>query len=309
MHNDFVNAYKQHLAARKHQLTDEQAREYERFALSNRDRARDFIRQIKLDLSFDFVGKKVLDIGCAYGGFVIESALLGADAHGIEILPDLIELARVNASNEAGNITLHHGNVLNEEIFRGVKFDLIIINDVFEHIFDIELFFHRIAELSSESAVCFFAIPNGESYHSILREGHKFIFGLSLVEPGLWGSVVGDFNIYYRPIDIYRHYFQEAQYQEPYFKVANADVDGVIDRVREKHSEIEKILSGNSLQKEHISAHARQKFELLRQKFERDILRLSKAEICLKYEEYFWLGYASRIPIENAVQMHAFRRS
>jgi 2-polyprenyl-3-methyl-5-hydroxy-6-metoxy-1,4-benzoquinol methylase len=299
MHDDFKAAYESYLESVREKLSDEQIEQYKRFALSNRQRADDFISQLKSDTGSDLVGSHVLDIGSAYGGFVIQCAKEGAIANGVEVLPHLHALAQENARNESGRIELQCGNILDRGLLAGKKFELLIVNDVFEHIFDIELFFDRIAELSEKKATVYFAIPNGESYHSINREGHKFIFALSLLEPGCWGSVVGDFNIYYRPLDLYRYYFQRAGFKYVYVKVDPAEVDGAPERVQAKLDEIERSLEKEPFERPGLNDHVEKRFDLLRQKFDHDLKRGNRLAIYLKYEQYFWIGYGSRRKIRS----------
>lgn len=252
-------------------LTTEQVTAYKQFAYTNRSRGRDFISQIRGELSLDLQGKWILDIGCAYGGFVIEAAKEGAYACGIEILNDLFGLAEVNIENEEGVIDIRLGNILDDKLVFEQKFDLIIINDVFEHIFDIELLFQRIEQLSSEDTVVYFSIPNGDSYHSISKEGHRFMFGLSLLEPGYWGALVGEFNIYYRPIDIYRYYFCKAGFKYLYVHCENSKHPGAADRIKNKLEEFDEKLDNNFFANSTINAHARERLRLLKQKLQRDL--------------------------------------
>lgn len=244
-------------------------------------------------------GRKVIDIGSAYGGFVIQCAKEGAIAQGIEIEPNLHELALENAKREEGHIALERGNVLDRSVLPGEKFDLLIINDVFEHVFDVESFFGRIAALSDKKATVYFAIPNGESYHSINREGHKFLFALTLLEPGSWGSVVGDFNIYYRPLDLYRYYFYKAGYRYLYVKVDFAEAEKARARVSAKFAEIAEKLEQDPFDNPVLNARAREKFELLRQKLDHDLKRDDPMIVHLKYEQYFWIGYGSKRKIRS----------
>ena len=67
------------------------------FALSNRKRGRKVIDRVVKVTGMDLRGKRVLDVGSAYGGFVIEAAASGADAWGVEISGRLHEYGRLNA--------------------------------------------------------------------------------------------------------------------------------------------------------------------------------------------------------------------
>ena len=50
---------------------------------------------------FSMTGLKILDVGCAYGGFSIEAARKGACCYGVEISNALYELATLNNKGEA----------------------------------------------------------------------------------------------------------------------------------------------------------------------------------------------------------------
>jgi 2-polyprenyl-3-methyl-5-hydroxy-6-metoxy-1,4-benzoquinol methylase len=72
-------------------------------------------------------GEKMLDIGCGSGLSLLEVQALGVDAWGIEADP--------NAQRFAGQLGLriHQGN-LRDNPFSGTSFDLIVLNQVIEHI-------------------------------------------------------------------------------------------------------------------------------------------------------------------------------
>jgi len=299
MIEDFNEACRRYFDSCADTLSGEQMKQNLRFAMSNRQRGEDFIQTLKGDTGFDMDGAGVLDVGSAYGGFVIQCAKHGAHASGVEIVKKFHELALINAQGEPGSINLVHGNILDNSILRGKTFDALIFNDVFEHIFDVEHLFHRIDALSKLNSIVYFAIPNGESYHSILKEGHKFIFGLTLLEPGNWGSVVGNFNIYYRPLDLYRYYFGKAGFNHVYLMVNPDEVKEAPDRVKMKYKEIENLLQDDSFENPGLNNQARIKFQLLKQKLDRDLSRSNPLILHLKYEQYFWIGYGSRKKINS----------
>ena len=157
METDFKRAWDAYFVPRKPTLSEEQANAYEKFALCNRKRAQKFIELVQTHLRLNLIGKRVLDIGSAYGGFVICAGRMGAEAYGIEISEDLHKLAEANALNEPGYIKLINADVLDKSVleFTGSRpFDLIIINDVFEHIYDSTALFKRISEFSGCYIFC-----------------------------------------------------------------------------------------------------------------------------------------------------------
>lgn len=301
MESDFHTAWEKYFSSRKPSLTDDQIAAYEKFALSNRQRAQNFIDFMHDSIEFDFKDKRILDIGSAYAGFVIMSAKYGAEAHGIEILDHLHQLAIANAKDEDGDITLKHGDVLASELLVG-PFDLIIINDVFEHIFDIDLLFQRINDLSGPETVIFFAIPNGFSYHAINKEGHLFKFGLTLLEPGLWSSYISaPFNIYYRPLEVYRLLFESLGYHL-YLKVDETKESTAKERIINEFALIADKVGEKPFPTEAMNEQAERRLTLI----QREIKRLSDPfHLHVHFEQYFWEGFAVRAetPVKSNLKL------
>lgn len=72
-------------------------------------------------------GMSVLDYGCGTGQSLLELRAMGADAYGIEADANV---ARIAAHHQ---LQIHIGSIF-ETPFPGIKFDLIILNQVLEHI-------------------------------------------------------------------------------------------------------------------------------------------------------------------------------
>jgi SAM-dependent methyltransferase len=72
-------------------------------------------------------GERMLDVGCGAGVSLLEARLRGAQAYGIEADPNVQRIAA-----ELG-LCIHQGS-LHDEPFPGVRFDLIVLNQVIEHI-------------------------------------------------------------------------------------------------------------------------------------------------------------------------------
>lgn len=270
-----------------------------RFARSNRERGHKFLDLLEKATGASVAGKRVLDIGSAYGGFVIEAAKAGAEAYGVEILEYLHKLALENVRDEPIDANFIFGDFLNlntREQLGPSPFDVIILNDVFEHIYDFEHLFRCIKSLCHSETVLYFAIPNGDSHHMIECEGHRQLFGLTLLEPGAWSLVTGTFNIYYRPYVLYQSMFRMIGL--PHIYLAHAGkLDKVIDRTRSRLNEIkEKVLAGPFTSRD-ANAMASRKVRTLIEKFEEDAIRLSAFDIFVKYEDHFWEGFASGRPL------------
>lgn len=302
METDFKNAWETYFAPKRSTLSAAQVTAYEKFALSNRERAKRFIEHVQSRLFLDFKGKRVLDIGSAYGGFVICCAHMGAKAYGIEILDYLHELAKANALNENGHIKLIKKDVLDKSVLNDTDnqpFDLIIINDVFEHIYNSYAFFYRIKEFSGDDTIIYFEIPNGESWQGIEKEGHKFLFGLTLLEPGAWPKELGAFNIYYRPFEYYHLHFNHIGFPHLYLMVDKNLIEKSQERVTNKFTELEKKINDGPFESNFLNEHARHKFELLKQKLTDVLGEECPLKLHLFYDQFFWRGYAAREIIPN----------
>ena len=85
-------------------------------------------RKILAVLQKQLSGKRVLDVGCGHGIFLLDAVNSGFNAEGVEPDGNVVETARRHAG-----ATVHHGffpDVLPE----GSEYDAIVFNDVMEHI-------------------------------------------------------------------------------------------------------------------------------------------------------------------------------
>ena len=74
-------------------------------------------------------GEVMLDIGCGNGTSLLEARALGATAYGIEADPNVRPIA------EALGLNIHFGS-LHDHPFPGQRFDLVVLNQVIEHLPD-----------------------------------------------------------------------------------------------------------------------------------------------------------------------------
>jgi SAM-dependent methyltransferase len=179
------------------------------FALLSREKGLKKVTEIREKVKFDFQGKKVLDVGCAYGGFLIHAASAGASAWGVEVSPTIWSEGIQNVKGEAGDINLVRGNILSPSTVQqlATDFDLVLVNDVFEHVYDTARLLHGIHAVTAPGAVLVFAIPNGESIQHVGREAHYGYPGLTLIPPNCWHWVWEAYTAYYRPWSYYRALF------------------------------------------------------------------------------------------------------
>lgn len=108
-------------------------------------------------------GLKVLEIGCAEGGVLKAFIEKGCKGYGVELSPSRLELAKSFLSKEVeqGNAFLINKNIYDvdfEEEMKG-EFDLIILKDVIEHIFDQDKLLDKLRAFLKPNGFIFFGFP------------------------------------------------------------------------------------------------------------------------------------------------------
>lgn len=126
--------------------------------------------------------KRYLDVGCAYGGFLVAFAEQGFDPIGIEIDPRLAQYGEVNCKEHGLPDCVIQGDFLSYDIEKLGKFDVITCNDVIEHVRNPELAIERLASLLNNGGVLFLEIPNKNCIKLVEKDGHYCIFGLTLLQ-------------------------------------------------------------------------------------------------------------------------------
>jgi 2-polyprenyl-3-methyl-5-hydroxy-6-metoxy-1,4-benzoquinol methylase len=177
------------------------------FQINSRNRGRDFIRQMESRIERPIEGMRVLDIGCAYGAFAIELANRGARVTGVDVSDKWLKLAEINAQDEQPVTFLKvdaAGPFFREMVEPHGPFDLVILNDVLEHIYDTYQLLANIKSVLARNGTVYFRVPNGKCFSHVLREGHKRVFGIALLPPDYWSHyVLTPVHIYYRPWEHY----------------------------------------------------------------------------------------------------------
>lgn len=125
--------------------------------------ARDYIYPLvgkHLDLSRPI---RVLEIGCAEAGVLKAFLEKGHNCTGIELSPSRVELARVFLANEIGE---GRAEIISRNIYDfdperelPVKYDLVILKDVIEHIPDHARFLKALRGFIHDKGMIFFAFP------------------------------------------------------------------------------------------------------------------------------------------------------
>jgi 2-polyprenyl-3-methyl-5-hydroxy-6-metoxy-1,4-benzoquinol methylase len=102
-------------------------------------------------------GEVLLDIGCGSGLSLLEAAAMGAQVRGVEADPNVRRIA-----DELG-LQIHIGSLLDEP-FSGEQFDLVVLNQVIEHVPDPALALERLRSRLRPGGRIVLVFPNMRSF-------------------------------------------------------------------------------------------------------------------------------------------------
>lgn len=130
-----------------------------------------------------FAGRKVLDVGCAYGGFLVAAKEAGAGrVVGVDINSKLIDLARLQLDDHHVSCELAIEDITSDGVAdRWGRFDVVLCNDVIEHVVDPVRCAHNLASVMKRGGKVFLEIPNGSAVDFMRKDGHYGLFGLTLL--------------------------------------------------------------------------------------------------------------------------------
>lgn len=303
MYKDFIEALN-----KKYNCTGEKDLEgldlqHYSFASSSNLRAKDAIGVFEA-YGLELHGLRILDVGCAYGGFAIETARRGATAYGVEILEELYDFACANNRDEDygdGSCQFVLGDVTSRSFLNTVPenyFDLIIVNDVFEHVYDTVQLLENLSKVASDKCILFFVIPNGNDLDAVAREGHTGLCGLSIVRPLSWHKLTGEKskNIYYRQFEYYQALFEH--YGFAHLVPINYPAyygDEFVDTMNQKFQETERVIAEKMGEfPERYAGELERSMKLFTVNYQYDIAHMKPADLSWKYGTYFWAGFAMK---------------
>jgi 2-polyprenyl-3-methyl-5-hydroxy-6-metoxy-1,4-benzoquinol methylase len=155
---------------------------YFEFAVTTNDRGRAVASL--LGERKELRGANYLDIGCAYGGFLVAFAERGADVIGIDINPTLLGLARQNLADHLVEAPLILGDATRLGALRRLcgAVDVATCNDVIEHVDSPPALAQTIADLLAPGGLCYLEIPNAWLPAYVQSDGHFQLFGITQLD-------------------------------------------------------------------------------------------------------------------------------
>ncbi len=157
------------------------------YALSTNQRGEELAAGLSRLLDrFDWSNARVLDVGCAYGGVLRAFARRGAEVLGIDANERLLALAAANLADapESGH-RLEHVRLEDLDASRVGPFDLIVCDNVLEHVADPSAAVECLSPLLAVGGGLYIAVPNPFAPEQVRSDPHFAIAGITLLERDL----------------------------------------------------------------------------------------------------------------------------
>jgi|GEM_PF-2918561 len=158
--------------------------EHLKYILSGNERGAEIVDKMVTHFTGPLADKRVLDIGCGYGGVCIAAAQQGATVRGIEVGESELKYFALNLedNNALDTVEITYGDADDIDFMESLgKFDLVVCDNVLEHVPDSHRLIYNIAQAMNEQARCYVTVPNYQSLGQVLMECHNREFGLSLL--------------------------------------------------------------------------------------------------------------------------------
>lgn len=283
----------------KEDLLSKHAERYS-FQINSRERAKKLIELLGERAGIGPSGLRILDIGCAYGSFTIEFAKRGADVVGVDVSDKWLRLAGANARNEVEATFVKCDASTRKAIeilSKSGPFDLFIVNDVFEHIYDTVGLIKNIRAMSSDRSKTYFKVPNGQATRHVLQEGHKKIFGISMLAPDYWTEFVSaPFQIYYRRWEHYESIIKSMGFDE--IEIFNEVTDPSLEATRRfitnDLTRIRAQLKPDNFENPKQFSYLRTAYGYYEDEALDDLKNLGWEALFFKYRVTFWEGMFTR---------------
>jgi hypothetical protein len=157
-------------------------RMYFEFALTSNERGQAVAATIAQHASLE--GKRYLDIGCAYGGFLVAFAAHGAIVQGLDRDPSLLALARKNLDEQGIDAPLLNIDATSSAFAErfASSLEVVTCNDVIEHVADPQALVANLSTAIRPGGCLYLEIPNKDYAPYIVEDGHFRLFGITLLE-------------------------------------------------------------------------------------------------------------------------------
>lgn len=160
---------------------------YVNYALSTNERGETLVSNLSKYIKLN--RKSYLDIGTAYGGYIVAFATNGCKQYfGFDIDERLVKICKMNlAENGLDDTCVIEYNICNSlpTILKYRKFDIITCVDVMEHVMDVFSAIEHIKSLIANGGYLYLEIPNRYNVNNIISDPHFGLYGITLLERNL----------------------------------------------------------------------------------------------------------------------------
>jgi ubiquinone/menaquinone biosynthesis C-methylase UbiE len=153
--------------------------------ISEYERGRSLIELLRAAVpGQEIEGLRVLDVGCGDAGVLIALAEAGGDAHGLEPFEPSVLRGRVRAEEHGVTVKLQSG--VGEALpYPGASFDLVLLDNVLEHVEDRERTLDEIHRVLRPGGILYLVTPKPFALHSLISDPHYGLAGLVLLPRAL----------------------------------------------------------------------------------------------------------------------------
>lgn len=142
-------------------------------------------------------GKRYLDVGCAYGGFLVAFKRAGVlEVVGVDIDPILLAYCKALLQDHCVNASFYQKDILKKEDIQTLgTFDIITCNDVIEHVKQPNIAINHMASMLSGNGVLFMEIPNRFFAPFVQSDGHFSLFGITVLPKWIADPYLSHFHL------------------------------------------------------------------------------------------------------------------
>jgi 2-polyprenyl-3-methyl-5-hydroxy-6-metoxy-1,4-benzoquinol methylase len=127
-------------------------------------------------------GRRMLDVGTCYGGALIAFAEQGAHTVGVEIDRERAAVGRQRLQDLGISVDLREDDICAPGVIERLgTFDVIVAQDVIEHVFDPEGTIQALAGLLRPGGVLYFQVGNKYSPDQLLADHHYRLPGITML--------------------------------------------------------------------------------------------------------------------------------
>jgi 2-polyprenyl-3-methyl-5-hydroxy-6-metoxy-1,4-benzoquinol methylase len=202
----------------------------------------------------NFRGKRVLDVGAAYGGFLVAAAHADAkELVGVDVDSKLLDLARLLLADHHVEAQLEVADITDTTLPNRLgTFDIVFCNDVLEHVQDLDSTAGNLTRLLKPKGRLFLEIPNGMAISYIESDGHYKLPGITVLDHteaeqwfrAFYANQYGYNTYFYAPIEYYLALFSRNRIPLRLLNTPIADresVDALANQWEETHRRLKSL--------------------------------------------------------------------